>query len=373
MSQRQGISVSSLIPDSVGSEDILFENAPFIGTVEFWDGILISLPAFIFIFVGDLILPSFLESYTLVIAILIGLSGGSLLIVKPKYLSLNDWFSQMYEFRQREKMLEKSLTDTEGKPFESYEAVPDNDTRRLTKVSRVFPERGAIELDDKSMLAIIQFTGSNLDMASNQVTMNTIDKYARSISSQLENDIQFFLPMRSVSTKSTREVYSERLQEDDIRLSGRRGNFMSSYLRDRMEWLDGLGGSSYVREKYVVVRVDNSDVRNRNVGTTRNGLRDLPGGDVFADIKEGFGGEARMESERDLRRKKLRELQNRTKNIGSILSVGPGNTHSIVSSRKAVSLIKEFWEGEKISQEEIASMESNSPIMIGNNNGDKND
>lgn len=374
MSQRQGLTVSSFMPDSVGSQDILFENAPFIGTVEFTDGILISAPAFIFIFVGDLILPTFLEGYTLIISILIAVFGGSLLLVKPSYLSLSEWFNQIYKFQQREKKMNKNLTNAEGKPFDSYEAVPDNDTRRLTKVSRVYPERGAIELEDNSIISIIEFTGSNLDMASSEVTNSTVNQYAESVSSQLEYDIQFYLPMRPVSTKSTRKVYSDRMNSENFQVSSKRGNFMSTYLDDRVDWLNGLGGSSFIREQYVIVRVDNRDIRNKSVGTSGNGIRELPGGDIIADIKEGFTGEARMESKQEIRRKKLRELENRTENIGGILAVGPGNSYSTVSSKKAVSLIKEFWEGEKISQDEMVSMNSNRAVMTKKDNeGDKND
>jgi hypothetical protein len=357
------------MPDSVGSKDILFENAPFIGTVEFTDGIIISAPAFLFIFVGDLLLPSFLESYTLLISILIGILGSSLLLIKPQYMTLAQWFSQIYDFQKREKELRKNLTGEDGRPFESYEAVPDNDTRRLTRVSRVYPERGAIELEDNSMISIVEFTGSNLDMASNDVTVSTVDEYARSVSSQIENDIQFYLPMRPISTNSTQDVYNERMQEENFGSSDKRDNFMQSYLQDRVNWLEGVGGSSFIREQYVVVRVDNRDIRDRQVGMSSSGLRELPGGDMMADIKQGFSGEARLQSDQERRRKKLRELENRVENIGETLSVGPGNTYNKVSSKKAVSLIKEFWEGEKITQDEMQAMKSEHPVMI--QNGDK--
>lgn len=372
MSQKN-VGVSTYIPDSIGSKDILIENAPLIGTVEFTDGIIVFSPGFLFLFFGDLILPSFLEGLTIFIALILTILGLSLLLIKPNYMSLGEWISQIRDFREREKDLKKNLTDEDGKPFESYEAVPDDDTRRLTKVSKVYPSRGAIELDDGTMISILEFTGSNLDMASQELRMSTVDQYARAVSSQIQHDIQFYMPMRPVSLKSTRARYERMSKETDFDTSDFNDSFMDAYLDDRVDWLNGLGSSSYIREQYVIVKVNNRDVYQTQMNSTSSGssgIDALPGGEVISDIIKGFSGESRMQSEQERKRKKLRELRNRAETIGGALSVGPGNSHSKVSAEKGVALIKEFWEGEKIPEDEMAAMNSEYPFSVMNPQGD---
>lgn len=361
---ESGISVDTFIPESVGSKDILLENAPVVGTVEFFDGVIVLLPAFIFLMAGQWMLPAFLESYTMVIALFIAFLGSLTLLVKPKYMSLYSWLQGIWDFRQREKSLEKSMTGPDGKPFESYEAVPDEDTRKLTLVSRVFPERKAIELENGDIISILEFTGSNLDMAAPQLKYSTVDSYARSLSSGLQNDIQFYLPMRPVSLDSSKGVYKDNLRQKTYSVDNE--SYMEEYLQDRITWLDGLGESSFVREQYVIVKVTDEHVYSQDVASTGGGggLEQIPGGEFIQDIKDGFTGEGRIQSKQEIRRKKLRELQNRVENTGSTLAIGPGNDYNVVSAQKAISLIKEFWEGEKILDDEMNSMKSEYPFPV---------
>lgn len=366
---QSGNSVDSFVPESVGSKDILFENLPLIGTVEFFDGILVLAPSFIFLMVGDLILPGFLEEYTMMIAIFIAFLGSLFLIIKPDYMTLYEWLQSIKSYRDRQKQLEKKITDTDGKPFESYDAVPDDDTRKLTLVSRVFPERKAIELENGDIISILEFTGSNLDMASMEIKLNTVQSYSRSVSSQLQEDIQFYLPMRPVSLDSTKSVYQENLEGRTYSVDNE--DYMEEYLRDRVSWLQGLGDSSFVREQYVVIKVTDQDVYDQSQSVGQSGIEQVPGGDVIKDIYAGITGEGAIQSENEVRRKKLRELQNRAETIGNTLSVGPGNDYKIASSEKSIALIKEFWEGEKILDDEIQSMSSEHPFPVLNEEGDQ--
>jgi hypothetical protein len=365
MSQDR-IAVDTFIPDSVGSKDILFENAPLAGTVEFFDGVLILSPAFIFLMLGDIILPASLSSLSPLITVILAIFGILLLVIKPSYMSLYDWLQSLWDFRQREKNVDKKISDKNGKPFESYEAVPDDDTRKLTLVSRVFPERKAIELENGDIISILEFTGSNLDMASMELKLNTVNSYAKSVSSSLQNDIQFYLPMRPVSLDASKRVYENNL--NSMTYSVENEQYMQRYLQDRISWLDGLGDSSFVREQYVVVKVTDQDVYDQDISVGQTGIEKIPGGKVIKDIKEGFTGEARMQSRQEIRRKKLRELRNRVENVGGSLAVGPGNDYSMASADKSISLIKEFWEGEKILEDEMKSMGSEYPFPVLNDN-----
>lgn len=350
MSQR-GINIDPFIPKSLGTKEILFENVPVIGTVEFFDGVLLVIPSVLMLTLSDAILPG---SYSSVFGLVVFLAFGSLLVVKPSYMSLYSWLQLKWDFRNREKNLTKKMSNSEGKPFESYSAVPDNDTRKLTMVSGVYPERRAVELDNGDVISILQFTGSNLDMAPPEIRNRTVEEYSSSISASIQNDIQFYLPMRPVSLDSTISVYRDRSEAGKSSVENKR--FMDKYLEDRVEWLQRTSESTYIREQYVVVRVSTSDVIGDDVGVNQEGIEQIPGGDIVKDVYEGFTGETRLQSDQEIERKKLRELANRVQTVGSALAIGSGNDFEVASTQKEVALLKEFWEGEKILEDEMDSM-----------------
>ncbi len=372
----QGPPISTFIPESIGSKDILFENAPLVGTVDFYDGVIIFAPAFTFMLIGDIFTPAPLEPYNLVFSLILALLGLSLLLIKPRHMTLYDWFNVQKDFRQREKDLSKNYTNKDGKPFESLTIVPDDDTRKLTKVDKIYPERNAIELDDGTMVSIIEFTGSNLDMGSQENIVNTVMQYSQKISSQLQNDIQFYMPMRPVSTETTAKRYENQL--DDLEVETEQDEFLSVYLDDRSMWVNNLSSASFIREQYVVLTVEQNEVYSSSSPTSSSGLDAIPGGELIKDIFLGLTGNQAMESKQERRRKQLRELAKRRETVGNILSVGPGNSYSIVESKKCIGLIKEFWEGERIKSDEMNALSTKYNFSISqineiNQTGDKND
>lgn len=363
MSQR-GLSISTFIPESIGGQDVLFDDAPLIGTIEFFDGVIVFGPAILFLMIGDLFLPRALEPYTMTISIVIAAIGSIFLVVKPNYMTVKEWVQTWKDFRSREKDLQKNLTSEDGGPIESIDAVPDDDTRQLTKVEKVYPNRDIIELEDGTMIAVLEFTGSNLDMASQENVLSVVEQYSRAVSSQLQHDIQFYLPMRPISMESTIETYQE--QKKNVGTEQTIENqFMDAYLDDRVNWVASLGESSFIREQYVIVPVSRAEVYRQKMAGQQSGLEKLPGGDILEDIRIGLTGDAAMESKQEMRRKQLRELENRAENIGGILSKGPGNSFRMVQSKKSIALLKEFWEGERMLADEMDALSSEYPFSVG--------
>lgn len=373
MSQKNGLSISTFIPESIGSKDILFENAPIIGTVEFFDGVIIFSPAFVFLMIGEYILPSFLEPYIIIFTILIAMVGSTLLIMKPKYMTLYQWFDILKNYQSREKEMEKNFTDENGQPFNSISIVPDDDTRKLTKVDKIYPERNVIELDDGTIVTILEFKGSNLDMASPEQVVSTVNQYSNRLSSQLQKKIQFYMPMRPISLESTAKLYEDEQEGRNMRTMD--DKFMDMYREDRISWVRTLSQSSYVREQYVIIPVEEKEIINDGVSTNSSGLNAVPGGELFQDIIRGLMGKSVVESKQEIKRRQLREISKRRDSIGSTLNVGPGNEYNVVSHKKCIALIKEFWEGDKIQSDEMDALTNEHDVMISsnksNNNGDE--
>jgi len=367
---KQGLSISTFIPESIGSKDILFDNAPIIGTVEFFDGVIIFFPAFLFLMMGEYIMPSFLEPYTVLFSILIAMMGSTLLIMKPKYMSLYEWFDIMKNYNAREKEMSKNYTDENGKPFNSISIVPDDDTRRLTKVDSIYPERDVVELEDGTLVSMLEFKGSNLDMASPEQVISTINQYSNRLSSQLQNKIQFYMPMRPISLESTAQQYTK--HKDDMNVKNIDDQFMDMYLDDRITWVRTLGTSSFVREQYVIVAVEENEIIRNDMSTGDSGLNSVPGGEFIQDVMRGLMGKSVVDSKQEIKRRQLREISTRRDSVGGTLNVGPGNKYNIVNYKKCTALIKEFWEGDKIQADEMDALSNSHDVMIGGiNNGEE--
>lgn len=371
MSERNPISVDNFIPKSLGGEDLLFEDAPLVGNVEFNDGIIALLPSFFALVFLDSLLPSAIAFLHIPLSLLIAAIGVSTLFIKPNYLTLTDWIKTIRDYRKRPKELEKNFTDENGESINSVELIPDDDTREVTKLKKAYPEHGAIELDNGTMVSVLSFSGSNIDIAPYELKIATIDSYAKRISSQLEDDIQFYMPLRPISTESTAERYEERL--DKIQKNDEDTDFLEAYIQNRINFVRGLSKTTYKREIYVVVSVKSSEVMKTKNMTSSGGLSNLPGGEVFEAIQILLSGERKTDSKQELKRNQLLDLDKKRNKIGSILSIGPGNTYTPVESYKQISLLKEFWEGEKYLDDEIKSFENNYNINVGldKNQGDE--
>lgn len=353
----------TFIPERLGGRDILIDDAPLVGTVEFIDGVVVFGPSIVFLLVSDSVLPSTLEPYSLLLSILIAAAGASLLVLKPKYKTVSEWIKDLKSFRQREKSKKKKLTTDGGEPITSHDVTPDDDTRGLTQVEKVHPHNNSIELADGTVLAIIEFSGSNLDMASGEMVANVVQQYSNAIGSQLQNEIQFYLPMRKVSMRNTAKLYSNRKGDPN------NSPFMSAYLDDREDWLTGLSDGAFIREQYVVIPVSRREIYSKNTVSSSSPIESLPGGEIALDIKRGLLG-SEIQSKQEVKRKQFRELDSRVDTISGILAKGPGNSASQVSAAKCVALLKEFWEGDDVLDGEFESMIREMPAVLGPNDGD---
>lgn len=355
MSQKQK-GMPAFIPNSLGGQDEVY--FPIVGTVDFIDAVLVFGPAVLILSAGDG-LPLFFGDFAVFISVIAALLGTSLLFVKPSYMSVNAWLSSYRAYRNREKQLTKNIRTESGETVTSVDLYPGDDTRQLTNLNQLHPHQNAIQLSDGTMLGMLRFTGSNLDMATRQQQIQVIDAFSQAVSSELSSRIQFYFPMRNVSLEETIEIYDSKQGQQD-------SSFMNAYIEDRADWLQSTSQGSYVRETYVIVPVDATDVVTKSTaGTTGGGIENLPGGDILSDIALALQGGPDIQSDRELRQKQFRELDSRVDSVATSLSKGPSNDAVRVSGGKSVALFKEFWEGVEIFDDEIEGLARQQPVVMG--------
>lgn len=356
--------LDSFIPENIGRDDILFENLPIVGRVDFMDGAIVLMPFFVFtIFIAPS-LPGIIGTYSSVISLLVLLLSSMILIFKPNHQTISKWLRVKYDFEQRENEYEM---DFSSEPIESYEAVPDDDTRKLTKINKVFPNYNTVELNDGTYVSAIQFTGANLDMASSEQKQRVIQKYAQKVGT-LDKSIQFYMPMRPVDLKETKKLYEDQLDSKSYGVNN--VEFMEDYIKNRTDWLERQASNKYIREYYVIVRVEDRDIHRQGSSMSKSSWSGLPGGELIEDLSAGLKSDDKLQSEKEMRRRKLREISKRREDVGSLLSVGPQNSYSVVQSDKLVGLLHEFWNGKKVPDDELSGMSTKSKIPV-NSQGDK--
>lgn len=355
------------IPDQLGASDHLFEDAPLVGTVDLNDGIIALAPAILSLFVTQNLLPDAYAGLGLLIPVVLGILGMSLLLIKPNYLTLGEWVSAWREYRNRPTERRKQLATDGGKPIDSIEVTPDDDTRRITGVHKIHPEYNAVEREDGAMVGMVRFSGANLDTADEQEFRGAIANFANVMNTQLEYDIQLYLPMKRFDPTGQLKMYDERRGDEDVALNP----LMQQYLEDRIGWLATMSANSFIREYYAVVSVTKFEVIEQTStgesGGNGSALKSLPAGEVLHDaIKGATGGGRGMMSDRDIERRQFEELQRRLEELSMMLAVGENNDGYIVEADDAGILLKEFWEGVSVQGEEAEDYIRKRPYVVGN-------
>jgi len=345
--------IPSFIPDAIGGKSVLFEDAPVAGTVELSDSILTFGPAFLFLMFGEGLFPEQIVFMHLPTTAGLAFAGILSLLAKPQYKTVYGWVSDYYEFRGRPTEKEKRIQTDGGKPIKSKKMAPDADTRELTNLKKLHPYHNAVELDDGTMAAIIEFTGSNMELTSANQKRSVVKSYTKSIS-EIKNPIQFYFPMRNVSLGSTIDKYDGEKSDSE---------FMREYKRDRVSWLKGIESGSYVRRSYVIVTVRPSEVYTDNLPGQGSGIEQAPGGEIIKDFKRILLGSSDIKSDRERRERQYSELDERTDRIKQILKGGPGNESERLNSDEIITLYKEYWEGTNILEENSDAVSRNQPLV----------
>lgn len=362
------LDIERRIPRNLGGTDTLLDDAPLVGTVEFTDGIVAFGPAMFTLFISNKVLPNEYGWVGLLAAMFVAFGGIVFLLAKPDYLTLSDWLKNYREFKQRPSKYQKHIATDGG--YDASNGVPASshpDTRKFTQVEKIHPGAAAIERTDGTMVGIVKLGGLNLDTSTGTEWNDAAEDLANFFNSQLEDDIQFFLPMRQFDPTDQMNMYLDRLDDED----GQSNLMLREYLKDRAAWMQGIAAQSFIREFYVIVEVDPYDVLSDELkqGDFERNLKNVPGGDALGDFLDGIrGGDRSSElTESEVKNRQLRELDRRRNEIMSGLSLGGRNKTEVVDADHVGVLLKEYWEGVTVREDEAKNYVRKKPFVTGGN------
>lgn len=359
------MSVDRRIPESLGTTDTLLDNAPLVGTVEVTDGFVAFGPAMSAFIISNQVFPADYQWMGFVVGFIVALVGLVFLLGKPNYISLSEWLRNYIEYRKRPRTTHKALQTDGGYSTGSKPITNSPDTRNTTLIEQIYPEANAIERTDGAVVGMVELGGINLDTALKSRWEQASGTLANFFNTQIQYEIQFYLPMRKFDPSGQIQLYENRadsaVDEDNA--------LLLEYLDDRRSWFYGLSYDSYIRECYVIVAVDKSDVLNEQMGVDSdsvfNFITETKCGELLSDAFVGLRGTHTISrlTGYEMKERQLQELNRRLNEINSSMGSGESMATEIISADKAGILLKEYWEGVDIPKLEGENLIREKPIV----------
>lgn len=357
------------IPAGIKDFGQLTEDFPGVGRVEWTDAMIVFSPAMAFLLLGNYVVPASISFLVLPFAILLAFMGAIVLILKPDYISLTQWIRNYRHYKRTPNPITKTLNKNEDTGEETIEIngieTATDDTRDWIRIKKIYPGQGAVERVDGTLIGIARIHGLNLDKASASRIDDSVRTFSDYLNNQLKNEIQIYLPMRSFDPAEQVKGFKERRKDPDIQ----RKSLMKSYMQDRINWYRKVIGENYIRECYVVVKVDESEVRNQSLTQTqtRSNIENIPvfGPIIKLIVDEAFGSSDQLFTEEDIIAEQIDILNKRVSEVSRGFVQGINQSSERLSSAEIAGLLREFWQGKEVRDDETENLVRESQFVAG--------
>jgi len=377
MSNLPDEDMSRRIPDNLGGTETFLDNAPLVGAVQLSDGAIAFGPALFILFVSQNVLPQQFAFLGFGISGIVALIGGLVLLAKPSYLTLGDWISDIRRFRKEPDVYRKALpneSNDSNDDTESIEVNSDQDTRSKINVERIYPEYGVVERPDESAVGVIRVRGLNLDAASPEQLEGKVRQFDDFINRQLQEDIQIYMPMRQFDPTEQIDMYEDRLENSRL---VQNDPLLQEYINDRISFITALSMGSYIRRFYILCEMPKYEIltEEAQAGEFRRVVEQIPvlGELIAALYVYSKGSSLTMKNEKELKNQQLERLDERRTEIANQVEGKLGCSTEALGADEVGVLLKEFWEGVDITEDEKEGFIRRKPYVKGESDYDRID
>lgn len=369
--QQPNQDMSRRIPENLGGTDNFFDNAPLVGAVQLSDGIVAFGPSLFLLFIFENILPQNFAVVGFFFSGVIALVGASALLAKPSYLTLGDWISDIRRFRNAPDTYRKALPngegggDDEGGNTESIEVNSDKDTRSKIDIDRIYPKYGAIERPDESVVGIVRIRGLNLDAASQEQLAGKVNQFDDFINRQLQEDIQLYMPMRQFDPTKQVDMYEDRLENSRL---VQNDPLLQEYISDRISFVTAMSLGSYIRRFYLICEVPKRELitEEAQAAEMKRVLEQFPLGSLWSAIYVTVkGSNLSMMSDKEMKTRQLERIEERRDELAGQIEGKLGCSTESLNADEAGVLLKEFWEGVHVNEDEQDGFIRRNPYVKG--------
>lgn len=361
-----------LIPDNIGGSENFYDDLPIVGTVEFMDGLIATIPVLGFMILSGSLIPDG-QSQIRLVFIGIGASISIIaLLVKPNYLTLNEFISIHREYRSKEKELDKDLSKT----VETVKVNEDPDTRNKIGINRIYPNYNVVEREDESMLSFIELSGVDIEVLGTQQEWRShASALMNTLNGNVDEDIQIFMPMRQYDPTAQVSQLEERSNDPEIMDD----DLLTWYSIDRINFHQAMAEEGFYRKFYVIIKTNKSEVLSENAYQQTGvvaALDNIP----IPGLKEMYVNLRDMQfgilSPREVKNKQLSQANEKAANYAQIFGDKSGGQTRVLSGNEIGVLLKEFWEGRNIGEDQAEEYLRTQSYVMGPeelNRGDNDD
>lgn len=328
-----------LIPENLGGTDILLDDVPGVGAVEFNDALYAFGPGIVTLLGAEQIIPSQFSNLSFILTLIVFALGLFTLILKPDYMTLTGWIKTIREYRGMDQNMFFNLSKNEDGELVNSE----RDTREEVGIERIYPSENVIETTDGRLVGLVKIKGLNLYNAPKAEVDRDIASYTSFLNTQVNDDFQLYLPMRKFDPTPKINHLEERLEDTSVG----EDEFLRNYAEDRILWLQMTAKQSFTRDYYAVLETSTGEVVSEQLSDSKviQILENLGGpGKDLANIWAGTTatrsltrGE-KLEKQLDDQEKKLEEFRDGfERSLGTNAEIVDGNELGVI--------LKEFWEG----------------------------
>lgn len=358
-----------LIPNNLGGSDILQDGLPGVGSVETNDAFYAFGPGVITLLASGQIIPQEYSNLSLVLSVAAFLIGLSFLILKPDYMTLSAWIKTLREYRKMNKNILLNLSEEDGELVNS-----DQDTRDEVGVERIYPSENILETTDKEVVGMIKIKGLNLYNAPQSEIQLQIERYTDFVNSQVSEDFQLYLPMRRFDPTTKINHLKERLNEEQVASD----EFLRTYAEDRMLWLEMTAQQSYTRDYYAVLKTTMEEVATEQMVTDSNVSQVLQSfgefGSKLSKVWMGISSSVTNTiTEKEIREQQMEEQQRKMKEFRDDIERSIGTNAEIVTGNELGIILKEFWEGIDIKENQKEGFVRKNKYIRGRSDKEKGD
>jgi hypothetical protein len=259
---------------------------------------------------------------------------------------------------------------------ETVKVNEDPDTRNKLGINRIYPNYNVVEREDGSMLSFIELSGVDIEVLGTQGEWNThASGLMNTLNGNVDEDIQIFMPMRQYDPTAQVSLIEERSNDPEIMDD----DLLTWYSLDRINFHQAMAEEGFYRKFYVIIRTNKSEVVSESSyqqtgipaildNIPISGLKDL-----YTALRDTQFG---ILSDREVKNKQLTQANEKANSYAQIFSGKSGGSTRVLSGNEIGVLLKEFWEGRNIGEDQAEEYLRNEPYVMGPDSldrGDKND
>jgi hypothetical protein len=173
------------------------------------------------------------------------------------------------------------------------------------------------------------------------------------------------MPMRQFDPTKQVDMYEDRLEDSRV---FQNDPLLQEYISDRISFITAMSLGSYIRRFYIICEVPKHELitEEAQAGEMKRALENIPPGNLWSSLYVYFKGQnLTMMSDQELKTRQLERLDERRGEIANQIEGKLGCSTETLDADEVGVLLKEFWEGVHVNEDEQKGFIRRNPYVKG--------